>query len=166
MDDRRFAMVDASHYVCRRLEADQVDLVFPLIREVAEGLSIDHWRRFASHFVSGADVIHHDRGIVVVEAPRAYMRGMFAYRVVPCLDLGRRFTLDCFAAPDSLDGPTVVQHLIGAVRHYAEQHDCDTIDARLEPHDHRLADVLRQTGYREQVRPIYRFTSARESPRG
>lgn len=42
MYDRRFAMVDATPYVSRRLEVDRVDLVYPLIREVAEGLSIDH----------------------------------------------------------------------------------------------------------------------------
>ena len=166
MYDRRFAMVDATPYVSRRLEGDRVDLIYPLIREVAEGLSIDHWRRFATHYVSSLDVVPHDRGIVVIEAPRAYMRGMFAYRVVPCLDLGRGLTLDCVAAPDSLDGPTVVQHLIAAVRRYARQHDCDTIDARLTPRDRWLADVLCQTGYREQVQSIYRFTSIQADPPG
>jgi hypothetical protein len=109
--------------------------------------------------VTRAETASEDRGIVVIEAPRAYMRGLFAYRVVPCLDLGRRFTLDCVIAPDSLDGTAVARHLIEAVRRYAGQYNCETIDARLAPGNRWLADILCQAGYREESRPLYhRFT--------
>ncbi len=151
-------MQDETRYVAKPLEADQIDLVYPLVREIIESLSVEAWRRYAGQFVLPDDVIPQDRGIVVIEAKRAYLRGMFAYRVVPCLDTGRRFMVDCIVAPEAIDRRSVARHLIETMHHYAGRHRCETIDTKLAQGNLWVADMLRRTGYHEEHRSIFRHS--------
>lgn len=138
------------HYFPKPLEAERVDQVFPVVREVAHSLTIEAWRDYALQLLERSEAPWPSRGIVLLEGDRRYVRGLFAYLVVPTLEGGRTLEIDYLAVPEAIDRRKIAFRLIRTARHCAERQGCHSIRAKLQKANRWLAELLAETGYVEE----------------
>ncbi len=148
-------MVEDGNYFPRPLEPTQIDRAYPLVREAACSLTIDDWRCYAGDLVSPGPSRLWEAGIMVLEARRRYLRGLFTYQVIPTLCHGPTFFIDCFAVPDSIDRGKIARRLIRGAEAFAARRRCALIQAQLEPSNEWLGRLFGDTGYSEKKLRIF-----------
>jgi hypothetical protein len=74
------------------LNLERLDQAWPLVREIAGGVSLDSWRAFGRAMLSPIDVASSHRGILVAERKRT-IRGLVTYETIDDLNRGRTLFL-------------------------------------------------------------------------
>ena len=99
-------MTPIEQYTVTRLQRNQIAQAFPLLQSQSGGLSLERWQDYAARLTATENAIA-KCGIIVVESPRGYLRGLFSYFVGPHLSDGERVIIDSFIVVDTIDRPRV-----------------------------------------------------------
>jgi hypothetical protein len=130
------------------LQQSQIEQAFPLLQSQAKGLSMERWHHYASR-LTGTDRAISNSGIIVVESPRRYMRGMFSYYVGPHLSDGDRVIIESFVVVDTIDRPKVAMILADAIPPLVSELNCTRVALCLDAHDAWLVPLLYAAGFEQ-----------------
>ncbi len=141
-------MTPFEQYTVTRLQRDQIAQAFPLLQSQAGGLSLETWQDYAARLTATENAIS-KCGIIVVESPRGYLRGMFSYFVGPHLSDGERVIIDSFVVVDTIDRPRVAMALVDAIPSLVNELNCAKVALCLEAHDAWLMPLLYAAGFEQ-----------------
>ena len=131
----------ASHIVM----PDQVNTVFPLVREAVPGLDLATWVDFARKQTNPRRAAQ--AGIVAVRRiPRPMPCGLFLYRTEHDLAYGPTLATEYVVALDVLDPAPVVSALTVEMEALARRLGCRAIRATLREHSAAIEAGLRDAG--------------------
>jgi hypothetical protein len=139
--------------------ADQLRIVFPLVREAVPGLDLKTWLGFSRRMVRRRWLP--DRGIVAVRrSARAQPCGLFGYHCQKDLAHDAILVANHFMALDVLDPPAVMRALTQELELLASRLGCGAIRATVV-REGSLADAgLRAAGLNRQGTTLWkRLTS-------
>ncbi len=141
-------MPPTRQYSVTRLQRSQIEQAFPLLQSQATGLSLERWYSYASR-LTGAEGAVSNSGIIVVESPRGYLRGMFGYYVGPHLSDGDRVIIESFVVVDTIDRPKVAMVLVDAIPPLVSELNCTKVALCLDAHDAWLVPLLYAAGFEQ-----------------
>lgn len=144
-------MAESSGLLPRPLEPLHIDRAYSLVRELAGSLTLEEWRRCARHFAAVEPPrLPAPAGMMVLEDERRYLRGLFAYCVLPSLNHGGMLALDCLAVPELVYRWQIAQSLLKSAESCALHFDCHLVSARLEHANAWIGELLREMGYNQE----------------
>jgi hypothetical protein len=114
------------------LDPDRVAQAYPVVREIAGDLTLEHWSEFVLSMVADEGKIDWPRGIIVADLD-GYIRGMFTYHVMPDLLHGRALVVRNFAVLQMVARKSLADSLLEAVHKLAQAHRCNAIHAYVPP---------------------------------
>lgn len=133
-------------YVFRPLTAEQVDIAYPLVRELFHSLTMEQWRYYARQLIAKKRRAASQRGINAAERPERYLRGLFTHHVMPDVEQGKRLMIDCVVVPDAVDRTVLTESLLRAIEQLADQHRCKVVQVQLGAHNYWMASILVSAG--------------------
>lgn len=133
-------------YVFRPLTAEQVDIAYPLVRELFHGLTMDQWRYYALQLIDEKPQAASHHGINVAERPERYLRGLFSHHVIPDPEHGERLMIDCVVVPDAMDRTVLAESLLQAAERLADQHGCNDVQVQLDARNQWIAPLFASAG--------------------
>jgi hypothetical protein len=124
---------------------DQVNTVFPLVREAVPGIELRAWIGFARKLTNPRRAAR--AGIVAVRrVPRPMPCGLFMYRHESDLAYGPILATEYFVALDVLDPAPVVRALADEMESLARRLGCAAIRALVREHSPAVEAGLRAAG--------------------
>jgi hypothetical protein len=138
-------MVGMSGFTSHIVVPDQVNTVFPLVREAVPGLDLRTWVGFARKLTNPRRAAQ--AGIVAVRrVPRPMPCGLFIYRYENDLAYGPILATEYFVALDVLDPAPVVRALTDEMEALARRLGCAAIRALVREHSPAVESGLREAG--------------------
>lgn len=146
-----------SDFLINSLPAEDVRLVYPLVREANAGIGLSAWVSYARRAVrcgpGGRSGI-----MTATRTASRFPSGMFCYRCHEDLALGQVVTADYFVAVDILDPRPVVGVMVAALEHLGSQLHCNAVRSVVHGHASTLSTCLEHAGHRLEacnfVKPI------------
>jgi hypothetical protein len=137
---------DVDAFTVQPLAAEQLRVVYPLIREVLPELSLADWLRFGRHLTEHR---RDDRsGILAAwRRGRAFPSGLACYRVVNDLEFGKVLIAKDFCAIDLLDPKSVLAVLVEELEALGLRLGCSAIRCVVRDGAPQVADGLSAAGY-------------------
>jgi hypothetical protein len=147
------------------LSAEQIDTVYPLVREIAPALSQAAWRRRARRAIGpsrpDATARAGASGIMVARRDgRPFPCGLFCYRKEHDLARGDVLVARNFVALDILDPRPVRAALVAELEALAPRLGCPTVRAAVGQDGAELALVLADAGHRQEGRTLGKAAAA------
>lgn len=131
-------------FTVETLTPDQFRSVYPLIRQVAPGLTLHQWLRFARQASSN----RRGGGIVAIRRrTRAFPCGLFCYRVEQDLERGRVLVAEHFVALDLLDPQAVLQALVTELEALGNRLGCTAVRSLVHQPEKQVAGGLSAAGH-------------------
>ncbi len=127
------------------LRASLLLQAYPLVREVAPEVTLDQWRRYARALIRSPR--ERQSGIVALRCENNYLRGLFAYRVVPDLLSGRTLVVDCLAVSTLFSPGEIADALLAEAERIAQRHRCATVHAAFKARSEEVEEVLARRGF-------------------
>lgn len=124
------------------LSLDRLELAWPLIREIAEGVSLESWCAFARSMIDPMSPPDDRRGIVVAQRRRV-IRGLMTYETVDELVRGRVLLLRNAVVMDIALGGQIATALHRRCDELAKNSGCASICLELAPQMTWIGDVWR-----------------------
>lgn len=145
------------------LSAEQIDTVFPLVREVAPGLRPAAWRRYARRVVGG---MRAGRGGVMVarREGRRFPCGMFCYRREQDLAGEAVLVASHLVALDILDPRPVLVALVAELDALAPRLGCTAVHTLVADEAAEVAMVLAHAGHRRESQTLAKPTPGGPRP--
>ncbi len=140
------AIQETHHHAFRPIGESQVDLAYPLVREIFHSVSLPAWRVYARRLIDDGKEGPWRRGISVAEGPRNNLRGLFSHHLSPHPEDGERLSIDCLVLPDALGRASVVRSLLLALDDLARENGCRVISVHLTPGNSWLESVFEAYG--------------------
>lgn len=133
-------------FVVEELTSDQVSLAYPLIRQVAPALDLQHWTKFARRTADSRRP--QSSGILVVRRKeRPFPCGMVCYRRDHDPAHRAVLTAEYFVAMDMLDSAGALEALVGELEAAARRLGCRAMRTLLQGGDAGMVDRLKQANY-------------------
>ncbi len=135
------------------LSANQIDPVYPLVREVAPGLDPAQWRRYARQAISNARA---GRGGIMVarRKGRPFPCGLFCYRKEQDLSHGAVLAASHFVALDILDPGPVLAALVAELEALAPRLGCTAVRTSVGDATPEVALALTSAGHRPESQTL------------
>lgn len=132
------------------LAAEQIRLVYPLVRQVEPALGLSSWMRFARRFVPARQ--GRQAGILVARRPElSFPSGVVCFRRVQDLRFGRVLTADHFVALELLDAGSMLHALSRELDRLGAQLGCSAVRSVVHDGSRELADCLFAAGHRPEA---------------
>ena len=120
-------------YHIRHLALKQIAQAFPLIREYAQGISLDQWTQFAESVIGNKGAGDRTSASGIVAAERlGYIRGLFSYAALPDLRHERVLLVQDFNVVELVRRDTVSQLLLMEMSALARRLSCGAVHALLQ----------------------------------
>ena len=127
------------------LRASLLLQAYPLVREAAPEVTLDQWRCYARALIRPQR--GRQSGIITLRCENNYLRGLFSYRVVPDLLLGRTLAIDCLVVSTLFSPGEVADALLAEVERLARRHRCAAVRAEFQTHAEEIEEVLVRRGF-------------------
>lgn len=115
-------------FIVERLVVDRIPLAYPLIRQVAPGMDLRRWARFAKATASDREAAN--AGILVARRPQhSYPCGMVCYRRDNDPTHGAVLTAEYLVALDIVDPSGAVDALMARLEQVARDLGCGAVRA-------------------------------------
>lgn len=114
----------------RLLDRDMIDRAYPLIRNIAPGITLDRWTRFARPVVTSRSTAW-PRGLMTVQNTTGCILGLFAFEVRDDLTDGRTLHLDNLMTASIPGRDRIWAAIMDAAEHLARVNGCRVIRAGL-----------------------------------
>lgn len=147
------------------LSAEQIDTVYPLVREVAPGLGAAEWRRYARRAIGTARAGH--GGIMVARRQgRPFPCGLFSYRKEQELGRGPVLVASHFVALDILDPRPVLAALVRELEALAPRLGCAAMRVSVGKDAADVALELARAGHRQESQTLAKPACGPEGSQG
>ena len=148
----------------RLLDQNTIDQAYPLVRNLANGITLDRWGRFARPFVSTRSSPW-PRGLMTIQNEAGYILALFGFEVRDDLYENRTLCIENIVIASIPGRDTIWAAMVNAAEQLATMHGCHAIRAGLtddlDPHDtdrRWLINSLQSAGYSlEGVRAFKRM---------
>ena len=128
------------------LAAEQIETVYPLVREVVPNLDRASWRRHARRVLGAGRA-----GVMVAQRDgRAHPCGMFCYHIEQDLDGASVLVAKHLVALDILDPQPVLAVLVAELDALAARFGCVAVRAAVADAAVQVAAVLAHAGHRRE----------------
>jgi len=144
----------AKTYSTFALGAEQIPVVFPLVREAMPEIDLSQWRRFAHPLVDG--LAPSSSGIVGLRNAAGYACGLLTFRVERALRHGAALAIDLFVALDLVNDEQATFALLEAAEIKARALGCAALHIRADPAQRTLVERLVATGHRQEASLFWR----------
>lgn len=114
----------------RLLDRDMIDRAYPLIRNIAPGITLDRWTRFARPLVTSRSATW-PRGLMTIQNTTGCILGLFAFEVRDDLNDGRTLHLDNLMTASIPGRDRIWAAVMDAAEHLARVNGCRVIRAGL-----------------------------------
>lgn len=130
----------------RLLDRDMVDRAYPLVRNIAPGITLDRWNRFARPLIASRSTTW-PRGLMTVQNATGYILGLFGFEVRDELNDGRTLHVDNIITADIPGRDKLWTAVMRAAEQLAQVNGCRVIRAgllgELDPSDKDRAWLVR-----------------------
>lgn len=131
------------------LKAEQIRLLYPILREQESGVGLDEWIRFAQRVLANAK--RHNEGIIVASwAPRRFPCGMVCYRRDNDLQFGHVLTAEHFIAMDLLDPARVLTAMMRTLDTIAAELNCGAVRSVIHRENGDMVTHLSDAGHQRE----------------
>lgn len=114
----------------RLLDRDMIDRAYPLIRNIAPGITLDRWTRFARPLVTSRSAAW-PRGLMTIQNTTGCILGLFAFEVRDDLNDGRTLHLDNLMSASIPGRDRIWAAIMDAAETLARVNGCGVIRAGL-----------------------------------
>jgi hypothetical protein len=114
----------------RLLDRDMVDRAYPLVRNIAPGITLDRWNRFARPLIASRSTAW-PRGLMTIQNTTGYILGLFGFEVRDDLNDGRTLHLDNIITANIPGRDKLWSAVMDAAEHLAKVNGCRAIRAGL-----------------------------------
>lgn len=114
----------------RLLDRDMIDRAYPLVRNIAPGITLDRWNRFARPLVASRSSSW-PRGLMTIQNTASCILGLFGFEVRDDLNEGRTLHLDNIITASIPGRETIWAAIMAAADHLATVNGCRAIRAGL-----------------------------------
>ncbi len=142
------------------LRGHRVVQAFPVVRHVAPETTIDAWLNYARGFVRSKARRDAPQDIIAACSDNDYLRGLYAYRVVPELGHTRALVAECFVVSSLFFAETVAAALLAGIEQAARAYRCDAVRIELVAPPEWLVAMLREGGYDHRSCSLHKALSA------
>lgn len=129
------------------LREGRIAQAYPLIREVAEGVSLERWQVYAAALTAPSERAKPATGVLAVQSPEGTIRGLASYHVGLDLALGRVLVVEQFVVSSRLYRRFVATHLLEGLDELARKLGCAAIHATFPRKFRWLVDLFRRSDY-------------------
>ena len=149
------AVAGGSAFTCNNLLPEQVNTVYPLVREVVPALDLKTWTRIAKRLANPRRA--GQAGIrVVLRSPRQLPCGLFLYRREHDLAHGPILVAEHMVAVDVLDPEPVMSVLVSELEALAERLGCAAIRTVVLGRASLAASGLYAAGHRPEGATLWK----------
>jgi len=157
--------------VSRPLDKAGIDRAYPLVRNIAPGVTLERWNRFARPQISARSA-KWPRGLMTVQNAAGYILGLFGFEVRDDLRNSRTLCIHNIIVPNVPGRDTIWATLVDAAETLAEGSRCQAIRAELaddlDPSDTDRAWIvarIEKSGYAlDGIRAFKRMPKALAGP--
>jgi hypothetical protein len=114
----------------RLLDRDMIDQAYPLIRNIASGITLDRWGRFAKPLVASRSASW-PRGLMTIQNTAGYILGLFGFEVRDGLHVNRTLWIENIIIANIPGRDAIWTTVIETVDQLADLHGCQAIRASL-----------------------------------
>jgi hypothetical protein len=125
------------------LSTDRVEQAWPLVREIATGISFESWCAYARAMLSPIDPERDIRGILVVQRKRT-IRGLVTYETINDLTHGRMLLLRNAVVMDLALRETIAASLHARSMDIARQTACGSLYLEVAPQMAWIGDIWKK----------------------
>jgi hypothetical protein len=130
MLQRRARTVMDETLVPRLLDKAAIDQAYPLVRNIAAGITLERWNRFARPQVAWHSP-NWPHGLMTIQNAAGYILGLFHFEVRDDLHERRILCIDNIIVPNLPGRDRIWESIAGAVEHLAQKSGCQAIRAEL-----------------------------------
>lgn len=116
--------------VSRLLDKAGIDRAYPLVRNIAPGVTLERWNRFARPQISARSA-KWPRGLMTVQNAAGYILGLFGFEVRDDLHQSRTLCIRNIIVPNVPGRDTIWASLVDAAETLAGTNRCQGIRAEL-----------------------------------
>ena len=135
------------------LATEKVEQAWPLVREIATGISLESWCAFAQAMLSPPNPEHDRRGILAVQRKRT-IRGLVTYETIVDLIHGRMLFLRNAVVMDLALRESIAASLHASCTDIARQTACDSLYLEVAPQMAWIGDVWKQLSVAGRGLPV------------
>lgn len=114
----------------RLLDRDSIDRAYPLVRNLAAGITLDRWGRFARPLVSSRSGTR-PRGLMTIQNAAGYILGLFGFEVRDDLQVNRTLCIENIVIASIPGRDTIWAAVLNSAEQLARMHGCEAIRATL-----------------------------------
>lgn len=137
----------------RLLDRETIDQAYPLVRNLAAGITLDRWGRFARPLVSSRSASR-PRGLMTIQNAAGYILGLYGFEVRDDLHINRTLCLENIVIASIPGRDAIWAAVLESAEQLASLHGCEAIRAglsdELDPSDsdrHWLMSSFQAAGY-------------------
>lgn len=129
------------------LREGRIAQAYPLIREVAEGISLERWQAYAAALTAPTHRADTATGVLAVQSPEGTIRGLASYHVGLDLDHGRVLVVEQFVVSSRLYRRIVATRLLEGLDELARKLGCTAVHTIFPRKFRWLIDLFRRSDY-------------------